>query len=256
MLVDMRCGSESRRLLVCRVLKGRSGLEILMGEPSNLLRSSYDPQELLNAQPIIVSVIDPPTYRVQFQNETGLSKFGDISGQTCHEKIAGCPTPCAFCRMPEAVSTGKMTMNEVALPNNQWVLVQWSKALTTDGHTHVIETITDITERKRLEDTAHRTEKMEALSRLAGGIAHDLTNLLTVITGASEEVCRQVEDRQPVDAPVQQIQEAVQRAAGLMHNLVAFSHHQVVEPTVLDLNRLLAEMEPMIRQLIGDAILL
>src|SRR5215467_1260746 len=219
MLVDMRCGSESRRLLVCRVLKGRSGLEILMGEPANLLRSSYDPQELLNAQPIIVSVIDPPTYRVQFQNETGLNKFGDISGQTCHEKIAGCPTPCAFCRMPEAVSTGKMTMNEVALPNNQWVLVQWSKALTTDGRTHVIETITDITERKRLEDSARRTEKMEALGRLAGGMAHDLTNLLTVITGASEQVCR-----------------------------------QAVEPTVLDLNEILAELKPMIRQLIGDTI--
>ena len=225
-----------------------------MGQPADQFRSSYDPQELLNAQPVIISVIDPPTYRVQFQNETGLNKFGDISGQTCHEKIAGCPTPCAFCRMPEAVSTGKMTMNEVALPNNQWVLVQWSKALTADGRTHVIETITDITERKRLEDTAHRTEKMEALSRLAGGIAHDLTNLLTVISGASEQVCRHVEDRQPVDAPVKQIQDAVQRAAGLMHNLVVFSHHQVVEPMVLDLEGILTEMEPMILQLIGDTI--
>lgn len=254
MLVDMRCGSESRRLLVCRVLKERSGLEILMGEPANQLRSSYDPQELLNAQPIIVSVIDPPTYRVQFQNETGLNKFGDISGQTCHEKIAGCPTPCAFCRMPEAVSTGKMTMNEVALPNNQWVLVQWSKALTTDGRTHVIETITDITERKRLEDSARRTEKMEALGRLAGGMAHDLTNLLTVITGASEQVCRQAEERQPIQASIKQIQDAVDRAAELMHSLVAFSHHQVVEPTVLDLNEILAELKPMIRQLIGDTI--
>jgi two-component system, cell cycle sensor histidine kinase and response regulator CckA len=217
-------------------------------------RSSYDPRELLNAQPVIVSVIDPPTYTVQFQNETGLNKFGDISGQTCHEKIAGCPTPCAFCKMPEAVSTGKMTMNEVALPNNQWVVVQWSKATTADGQTHVIETITDITERKRLEDSARRAEKMEALSRLAGGMAHDLTNLLTVITGASEQVCRQVEDRQPVQAPISQIQDAVERAAELMRNLVAFSHHQVVEPTLLDLNGILTEMEPVIRQLIGDTI--
>lgn len=227
-----------------------------MGQPANQLRSSYDPQELLNAQPVIVSVIDPPTYKVQFQNETGLNKFGDISGQTCHEKIAGCPTPCSFCKMSEAVGTGNMTMNEVPLPNNQWVLIQWSKAVTADGRTHVIETITDITERKRLEDSARRAEKMEALSRLAGGVAHDLTNLLTVITGASEQVCRRAEDRQPIQDPIKQIQDAVGQAAELMHNLVAFSHHQVADPTVLDLNKILTEMEPKIRQLIGDAILL
>lgn len=227
-----------------------------MGQPANQLRSSYDPQELLNAQPVIISVIDPPTYKVQFQNETGLNKFGDISGQTCHEKIAGCPTPCSFCKMSEAVSTGNMTMNEVPLPNNQWVLIQWSKAVTADGRTHVIETITDITERKRLEDSARRAEKMEALSRLAGGVAHDLTNLLTVITGASEQVCRRAEDRQPIQDPIKQIQDAVGQAAELMHNLVAFSHHQVADPTVLDLNKILIEMEPKIRQLIGDAILL
>lgn len=227
-----------------------------MGQPANQLRSSYDPQELLNAQPVIISVIDPPTYKVQFQNETGLNKFGDISGQTCHEKIAGCPTPCSFCKMSEAVGTGNMTMNEVPLPNNQWVLIQWSKAVTADGRTHVIETITDITERKRLEDSARRAEKMEALSRLAGGVAHDLTNLLTVITGASEQVCRRAEDRQPIQDPIKQIQDAVGQAAELMHNLVAFSHHQVAEPTVLDLNKVLTEMEPKIRQLIGDAIML
>lgn len=227
-----------------------------MGQPANQLRSSYDPQELLNAQPVIVSVIDPPTYKVQFQNETGLNKFGDISGQTCHEKIAGCPTPCSFCKMSEAVGTGNMTMNEVPLPNNQWVLIQWSKAVTADGRTHVIETITDITERKRLEDSARRAEKMEALSRLAGGVAHDLTNLLTVITGASEQVCRRAEDRQPIQDPIKQIRDAVGQAAELMHNLVAFSHHQVADPTVLDLNKILTEMEPKIRQLIGDAILL
>jgi signal transduction histidine kinase/CheY-like chemotaxis protein len=225
-----------------------------MGQPVNHLRSSYDPRELLNAQPVIVSVIDPQTYRVQFQNETGLNKFGDISGQTCHEKIAGCPAPCAFCKMPEAVNTGKMTMNEVPLPNNQWVLVQWSKAVTADGQTHVIETITDITERKRLEDSASRVEKMEALSRLAGGMAHDLTNLLTVITGASEQVGHQVEDRGLIQAPIKQIQDAVEEAADMMRSLVAFSHHQVVEPSILDLNVILTEMEPMIRQLIGHTI--
>jgi two-component system, cell cycle sensor histidine kinase and response regulator CckA len=252
--VTAHYGPERRELSSYRILEWRLGWSPSMSESSHSPRSTYDPRDLLNAQPVIVSVIDPPTYRVQFQNETGLNKFGDISGQTCHEKIAGCPTPCSFCKMPEAVSTGKMTMNEVALPNNQWVLVQWSKATTAGGHTHVIETITDITERKRLEDSARRTEKMEALSRLAGGMAHDLTNLLTVITGASEQVSRQVEDREHAQVPIKQINDAVGRAAELMHNLVAFSHHQVVEPIVLDLNGILIEMKPIIQKLVGDTI--
>lgn len=225
-----------------------------MVEPANSPRPSYDPQELLNAQPVIISVVDPATYTVQFQNATGLKKFGDISGQTCHEKIAECPAPCAFCKMPEAVSTGAMTMNEVMLPNKQWLLVQWSKAMTTDGRMHVIETITDVTDRKRLEDSTHKAEKMEALSRLAGGVAHDLNNLLTVITGASEQVSGQLADRQQVQTPIRQIQDAVGRAADLTHNLVAFSHHQVVETTVLDVNLILTEMEPKIRQLAGDSV--
>lgn len=225
-----------------------------MQELADLSRPSYDPRELLNAQPVIISVVDPATYVVQFQNATGLNKFGDISGQTCHEKIAGCSAPCAFCKMPEALSTGTITMNEVLLPNNQWLLVQWAKAVTADGRLHVIETITDVTDRKRLEEAAHKAEKIEALSRLAGGVAHDLNNLLTVITGASEQVSRQLADCQQNQASIRQIQDAIGYAADLTHNLVAFSHHQVVETTVLDVNLILREMEPKIRQLAGDSV--
>ena len=53
----------------------------------------YDAKVLLNSQPVIVSVIDPLTHRIQFQNETGLKQFGNIAGFPCYEKIAGCPAP-------------------------------------------------------------------------------------------------------------------------------------------------------------------
>ncbi len=218
------------------------------------IRPSYDPQSLLNAQPVMVAVIDPVSYKVQFQNQTGLQKLGDISGRSCYEAIAGCPAPCAFCKMPQAMSTGQVTVNEVALPNNQYLLVQWSKATTEDGRTHIIETITDVTAQKRVEEAARKAEKMEALSRLAGGMAHDINNLLTVIACASDQVSRKIEEADSRCVPIQQIQSAVDRAAALTKRLVAFSHHQVTQPSLLDLNAVLTELEQRIRSLIGEGI--
>lgn len=233
----------------CRCADGIEVIDV----PSQAERPSYDPQALLDAQPVIIAVIDPDTYRVQFQNETGLQKFGDISGEVCHEKIAGCPIPCSFCKMPEAVSTGLITINEVALPNDQHLLVQWSKAVTADGRTHVIETITDVTKQKRMEEAARQAEKMDALGRLAGGIAHDFNNLLTIINGHSEHLLRQV-DENDSRSNIREIQEAVERAARLTQHLVAFSHHQVLQPTIQDLNALVTDMEPVLRELLDARI--
>lgn len=109
----------------------------------------YDAKALLDSQPVIITVIDPLTHKVVFQNQTSQVKFGDISNQTCHEKIAGCPVPCEFCKMPEAVETGKPTASEVPLPKDEYLLVQWAKVDTTNGSTHIVETITDITSVKR-----------------------------------------------------------------------------------------------------------
>ena len=128
--------------------------------------NQYDPQELLNCQPVIVTVIDPASYKTVFQNQVSLAKFGDISNQTCHEKIAACATPCAFCKMPEAVKTGQITASEVPLPNDEYLLVQWSKAHTVDGRVHVVETITDITQLKRQQQ---RTEVLNRQLEVANG---------------------------------------------------------------------------------------
>ncbi|WP_455377786.1 response regulator [Petrachloros mirabilis] len=223
-----------------------------MGDSSSLPRPTYDPQTLLNAQPVMVAVIDPASYIVQFQNETGLKQLGDISGRTCHEAIAGCPAPCSFCKMPQAVENGTVVMNEVKLPSNQHLLVQWSKARTDDGRLHVIETITDVTAQKKVEEAARKAEKMEALERLAGGMAHDMNNLLTVIAGASEKVAHEIEESSSTQVRIKQIQTAVNRAADITRRLVAFSHHQVMQPTLLDITAMLREMGPGISAMLGD----
>ncbi|MES4785013.1 MAG: hypothetical protein C4294_03510, partial [Nitrospiraceae bacterium] len=93
----------------------------------------YDPQSLLNSQPVIVRVIDPASYTVQLQNDVSLQKFGDIAKQRCYEKLAGGQAPCSFCKMREALNTGEITSNAVALPNEQHLLVHWAKTVTSTG---------------------------------------------------------------------------------------------------------------------------
>lgn len=124
-----------------------------------LQRQGYDPQALLDSQPVIITVIDPTTHKAVFQNHTSLTKFGDISNQACHEKIAACAAPCEFCKMPEAVQHNRLTASEVPLPNNEYLLVQWAPVATGGGDVHVVETITDITIYKRQQTQTEQLVK-------------------------------------------------------------------------------------------------
>lgn len=214
---------------------------------------SYDARVLLNSQPVIVSVIDPQSHQVQFQNETGLKQFGDIGGFSCYEKIAGCQTPCSFCRMPEALTTNSVVSNEVALPGDKYLLVHWSKAPTLDGRLHVIETIADITEHKRTEQALHHSQKMEAVGRLAGGIAHDFNNLMMVVIGHAHRLLQQFSSH-PSKSELEIISQAGMRAAALTKKLLTFGRRQVFEPKELNINAVIREMEDILKRMIGEHI--
>lgn len=214
----------------------------------------YDAKALLDSQAVVVSVIDPVTHRVQFQNEAGLKMFGDISEQTCHEKIAGCSAPCSFCKMPEAVDTGTISWSEVQTPGNRWLLVQWSKVDTSEGVPHVIESITDITDRKRAEEDVRQVHKMEAIGRLAGGIAHDFNNLLTIVRGHCEELLTKLPVGGPERQHVEEVRHAEERAAMLTRKLLTFSRRQELHPEVIQLNTVLTEVESLLTRLIGEHI--
>lgn len=211
----------------------------------------YDARVLLNSQPVIVTVIDPATHQIQFQNETGVKKFGDLAGLACYDKIAGCRTPCNFCRMPEALASSSVVSGEVALPGNQFLLVHWAKAPTADGRTHVIETITDITEYKRTAQALQQSQKMEAIGRLAGGIAHDFNNLMMVVIGHAHRLLQQLAAH-PAKREIDLISQAGMRAAALTKKLLTFSRRQVFEPKELDINASIRDMEDLLQRLIGE----
>ena len=116
--------------------------------------------------------------------------------------------------------------------------------------------VTDISRRKHLEQQLQQAQKMEAVGRLAGGVAHDFNNMLTVITGYGTMVLAELQDQDPLRSHVEEILSATNRAAALTSQLLAFSRQQPIRPQVIDLNALIANTEKMLRRLIREDIVL
>ncbi len=112
----------------------------------------------------------------------------------------------------------------------------------------------DITERKRLEEQLRQAQKLDTVGQLAGGIAHDFNNLLTVIIGYGELILADLPFGDGTREPIQEIHQAALRASALTRQLLAFSRRQISEPTVLNLNHLIRNVEKMLRRLIGEEI--
>jgi PAS domain S-box-containing protein len=109
----------------------------------------------------------------------------------------------------------------------------------------------DVTERLRLEDQLRQSQKMEAVGRLAGGVAHDFNNVLSVILSYADLVLADLKADEPMCDDVEEIRKAGQRAADLTRQLLMFSRQQVLEPKVLDLNEVLTSMDKMLQRILG-----
>lgn len=117
-----------------------------------------------------------------------------------------------------------------------------------------ILTIRDTTRRREAEDQLSRSQKMDALARMAGGVAGDFNNLLTVITGYGEMMRGELDAANPVRRFADEILFASDRAAAVTRQLMAFSRHQSPQTRLLDLNASIASMETMLKRLLGDRI--
>jgi len=195
-------------------------------------------------------------------------EFTRLYGYT-EQEVVGKTTPRVLksgSRSPEEYASFWKTILDKRVGKEEWV------NKTKDGRLVNIENATnpildeqgditgflaiqrDITERKVLEGQLRQAQKMEAVGRLAGGIAHDFNNLLTIIAGYSDMMLSRLAADDPLRAHVSEIRIAGDRAASLTRQLLAFSRQQVLAPQVLDLNAVVANMDKMLRRLIGEHI--
>jgi PAS domain S-box-containing protein len=171
---------------------------------------------------------------------------------------------------PEDAAQAKRLFNEARKTNRFYVTehrirrrdgkVIWIQArnrlfLDVAGKTRYLSGVFfDITERKTLEDQLIQAQKMEAVGILAGGMAHDFNNLLTAIMGYSDIMLMDLKEEDPLRHSAREIMKAADRGASLTNKLLAFSRKQILQPRVINLNAIVADIEKMLKPLIGEDI--
>jgi PAS domain S-box-containing protein len=112
----------------------------------------------------------------------------------------------------------------------------------------------DVTARKELEAQLGQSQKLEAIGRLAGGVAHDFNNILTVVIGFAELATEQLDPSSPVRRDIEEIQRAADSATSLTRQLLIFSRKNIVHPTVLAPDVIVRRLDTMLRRLVGEHI--
>src|SRR6266704_1933408 len=215
---------------------------------------------VIQSSPLAIYTLDP-TSTVQTWNRAAEALYGWQA-----EEVIGRPLPTIaqdlgdHRRLRDRVLRGEALRGvEVTRRRKDGTLVNISLSVAplhdaAGRVTGMLSLAADITEMRQLEVQYRQAQKMEAVGRLAGGIAHDCNNLLTAIIGTTALVLEDLglESRARLD--IQEIEKAAKRAAGLTRQLLIFSRQQVLEPRVLELNALVGNLERMLHRLIGEDI--
>jgi len=135
------------------------------------------------------------------------------------------------------------------------VRITGSLATGDDNRTEIFSSyIEDMTQQSKLEQQVRQVQKLEAVGRLAGGMAHDFNNILVVIKLSTEMMLGQITPDSPFSKPLLQISQAADRAAALTRQMLAFGRQQIMQPRVLNLNTVVSETTQMLRRVIGEDI--
>ena len=203
----------------------------------------------------------PVNYRMTDCNRA-FTKITGIARETAVGRLAtevyGTDTPPYLEEFSRVAMTGQPYRFETYFPPME---KYFSVSVVCPEKNRFATITTDITARKQSEDEHERlqaqltqAQKIESIGRLAGGVAHDFNNILSVILGYTDMALQQVGPEQPLHADLLEIRNAVNRSSKLTRQLLAFARKQTMAPRVLDLNETVEETLKMLRRLIGEDI--
>ncbi len=193
-----------------------------------------------------------------FERHTGWHR-DDVIGKPSTLLDGPGTDPALIARVHEFLRRGESVRAELMHYTREgreyWVEMVIVPVYDADGvHTHWVAVHRDISERKALEEQLFQAQKMEAVGRLAGGVAHDFNNVLTAISGFSELLLEELPAGSGPHEEVQQIRAAAARATALTRQLLAFSRKQIMRPRLVNVGGLVRDMERLLERTVTEEV--
>lgn len=236
-------------------------------------------QAAMDCSPAGIAIADAPDGRLRYVNDAGLLIGGEdrqslVNGVGIEQYVAswklfdldGRPLGIDEVPLARAIMFGETNSRDFIIRREEGEdrIVEANAAPIKNETGKIVAGIvvfTDITEKlhkekeqAKLQEQFQQAQKMESVGRLAGGVAHDFNNMLSIILGYGEIALDKLHQGDPLREDMQEIVEAGRRSAALTRQLLAFSRKQTLQPEVLDLNHLVRELDKMLHRLIGEDI--
>ncbi|MGE5189555.1 MAG: PAS domain-containing protein [Gemmatimonadota bacterium] len=205
--------------------------------------------------------LQSPDFRFVWTNAVTAATLGreagELPGRFCHELWQGRPEPCSPCPVKRCFETGHIEQDVTAMADGTAWEVRAVPIRGEDGSvSRAIELVRDITDIRHLEAQLRHSQKMEAVGRLAGGIAHDINNYIGAITGYCEHLKMTNADNERLVGRMDSVIALSYKASALIKQILAFSRKQPIRLGVTNLNEVVEGMARMMRRLIGENIAL
>jgi two-component system, cell cycle sensor histidine kinase and response regulator CckA len=209
----------------------------------------------------MMEAMDDPVYicssdlRIMYMNPAMIRLIGrDAAGDSCHKAIHGLDEKCPACVQKNVMNGETIKRETILKKDGKTYHVSNSPIFHTDGSVSKLTIFRDVSELKKIEAQLRQAQKLESVGRLAGGVAHDYNNSLSVIIGFTELAMEDVSPAGPVRANLDEVLAAAKHAADITRQLLAFARKQNISPKVIDLNKNVETMLKMLRHLIGEDI--
>jgi two-component system cell cycle sensor histidine kinase/response regulator CckA len=213
--------------------------------------------DILDAIPDTITRLSPDLEVIWANRSKAFShnrEPSDLVGCRCYTLMHEMDRPHEMCPVLETFRTGKAGVEIVTTPDRRIWELRTTPVKEGDRVVNVIEVGRDITEQQRTEEHLRQARKMEAVGRLAGGVAHDFNNMLNVILGYSEMALARLDPGSSLFRDLGEIQKAGLRSAELTQQLLAFSRKQITAPKVVRMNEAIEDQMNMLRRLIREEI--